>query len=1052
MRTDNGRSAVVRESPGASSASSHIFRNAPFDGIAATGAGENRSDTRPQTLDPAQLVQMALSLSQSRSREVSRTLQVPLPTPDRRRSPGGHASGRNVSGASNRASQFSANSSRSSERLAVNGEPAGNGGPATAATADLESCKTLYEFSPATLSRAEKARKYFELAREYRKLLQYLPPLKPESASLTTHAVDGSGSKIYKPHPPGQISGVNKSVNPPLGRSYNPLQVLRDRRVRAREKRPFPISPNAFQDLEKVQQWVAQIEGVAGHGTLRVDGGGASLPDFVDEVSNFTAGADRFPTHSRANTASTVITRSENYWTVEPTEMLADACWIEAGDNKYLTERSNGDLVFPSQPRSSMETPNISMELHRDRNDATDATDEGSESEGDDKHHRRRKLMRPIKPLDFRKRRLLNRSASVSSESSSGSGGQTRRGLRTGDINDNTGPLKRHMNKLIAQDKADFVASPDQWEAFHDSFGRTNFHPAPEQLATDRKSAGNGKTPSKGPPMEHKRPKSVDSRERLDQVHSTFSAVRLAPTQTPPNGPASSPVLETDVLPDSYHTRTRPRLPVFQTQSRERKGVERTDFAMATPLDNLNATKNAFSTGSRSSTGPRPSVDSVRPAPHRHRTKDSFDSDGVRGGEGAYRGIVPGSSSTVGRLFKGGKDRIGGLIPERFRTREKSDSPPSEPDTVPFTREDDDASPPPMQPKRTEFEPVSARVSFEVDRDTSRVKSKYMTGNLPSFMPSVRDPHLQDLVGRKSFSSDVVNRRDVIQQDAGQEGDSAHLATPSVSQESGPGVVFWATPQQRERTYGDLQSHGPSGIRGDDGKTALGVPSPSSPSAPVRERQWSIYDHSRPQHALHVSPRDVARVRALVLASGIKAREIRHRAETSMSKPSALLLSVAQSSGTEPPNPLPTFQDEELVAANLISDHTGAMLSHLAREIESFQSETLQGLQQHTRALHFRAAEQLLQTVHNTSDEADATTVELTTVCPQNTKQVDDAVDRSYRGRKRQLRLLMNVAFKALELTLVGAMWSIWVVVVIVNWARWGICLVGRALRWLFSF
>jgi hypothetical protein len=94
----------------------------------------------------------------------------------------------------------------------------------------------------------------------------------------------------------------------------------------------------------------------------------------------------------------------------------------------------------------------------------------------------------------------------------------------------------------------------------------------------------------------------------------------------------------------------------------------------------------------------------------------------------------------------------------------------------------------------------------------------------------------------------------------------------------------------------------------------------------------------------------------------------------------------------------------------------------------------------------------LTNLVHDTSDEADAFTVELTTRQPQQTKQVDDAIDEMIRQRRRQFRLFRRAGFKLLEWLVLSIMWGIWFMVVVFNTGKKIIVSILRFLRWLVVF
>ena len=82
---------------------------------------------------------------------------------------------------------------------------------------------TIFVPSDATLVRTEKARQTLELFYEYRRLLNNLPAMPQLSQDKSAGARSGGKSKS------DYIQGG--------GRAYNPLQYIRNRKVRVRERR-----------------------------------------------------------------------------------------------------------------------------------------------------------------------------------------------------------------------------------------------------------------------------------------------------------------------------------------------------------------------------------------------------------------------------------------------------------------------------------------------------------------------------------------------------------------------------------------------------------------------------------------------------------------------------------------------------------------------------------------------------------------------------------------------------------------------------------------------
>ena len=136
----------------------------------------------------------------------------------------------------------------------------------------------------------------------------------------------------------------------------------------------------------------------------------------------------------------------------------------------------------------------------------------------------------------------------------------------------------------------------------------------------------------------------------------------------------------------------------------------------------------------------------------------------------------------------------------------------------------------------------------------------------------------------------------------------------------------------------------------------------------------------------------------------------------------------------------------------MLTSHLKTSLSDFESTISVFQSTTATNLAAQLDELQHKATEQLSKLVHETTDEADAFTVELTTRPPQQTKQVDDAVDAMLRQRRRQFRLLRKAGFKLLEWFVLSIMWWIWFVVVVFNMGKRVVVGVLSLLRWLFTF
>ena len=220
---DKRASAQHRLSGESSQRSSPLSRELSTDKGGDASQSSN-SSSRPPTMDPAQLVQMALNLSENRRRHASNPVAA-IQRP---------------------------NSSQFSDRLAssLNSDP--NRELLGSRLSDTKvqrmsaafSDEDQYYFSPATLARAEKARRYFELADKHRRLLQQLPAVPQNKQSGRSRALSRVSARSH----------VEQDEDVPLGRQYNPLQALRNRRTRQQQNFELPVAQ--FQDLDKVEHWV----------------------------------------------------------------------------------------------------------------------------------------------------------------------------------------------------------------------------------------------------------------------------------------------------------------------------------------------------------------------------------------------------------------------------------------------------------------------------------------------------------------------------------------------------------------------------------------------------------------------------------------------------------------------------------------------------------------------------------------------------------------------------------------------------------------------------
>ncbi|TLS29589.1 hypothetical protein PpBr36_00668 [Pyricularia pennisetigena] len=304
----------------------------------ASSKSSSSSARHSLDLDSTHIVNMALSLSESRRLAARRNSSQPIP-PSLAPMPDSSLSG-GLRQHLQQQRRSSRNMSPRASRLAssTSAAPAGQQTRVTSplhASFDMggDASGFLYHCSPSTLARVQKAKDHLELLAQYRRVLDLVPPLKPADHPGTS----SSGAPAY----------LENELMVRLGREYNPLQYIRNRKVRARERKAIDGDAQGFGDVKNVTEWVGQISGLA----ATRGGGKAVLPTF--EPAEKLVGQDQANTSSATGAttngpmASSKPKRPRVDWVINPADMLADIYWLEQGDNKKYVEDRNYKRVFP---------------------------------------------------------------------------------------------------------------------------------------------------------------------------------------------------------------------------------------------------------------------------------------------------------------------------------------------------------------------------------------------------------------------------------------------------------------------------------------------------------------------------------------------------------------------------------------------------------------------------------------------------------------------------------------------------------------------------------
>jgi hypothetical protein len=218
-------------------------------------------------------------------------------------------------------------------------------------------------------------------------------------------------------------------------------------------------------------------------------------------------------------------------------------------------------------------------------------------------------------------------------------------------------------------------------------------------------------------------------------------------------------------------------------------------------------------------------------------------------------------------------------------------------------------------------------------------------------------------------------------------------------------------------------------------------------------RQWSITDRTPfPEQQTKLSKREIARVRALILSSGIKAKEINRRANELHRPLCKESLELAKTSRRSSVGELAWVDIAELapeckelheqqvsscdiypLASRALGMAIQASGQRWQASADRFTSDTTPSLQRRIWEVRSRLTDELSQMTRRATDEADEASNELALDQPLKVKHVVDVIEKLLRKRRRRFRWLRRAMWLAVEWVLVGFMWYVWFVVMILR-------------------
>jgi hypothetical protein len=1016
----------------------------------------NDSDTPPRApqqpaIDPTQLVHMALNLSESRKRNIS---AGPLLASQARAVSGAQREGSfSNQGAGGSLRQYLNEQRRVSRNMSPLG---GKSSPSRHMSTSMQRSASLaypgtqgFNPSAATIARRNKARDYIELRVEYLRLLEFLPPLKldantPGNYTFTSNNVPGS--------PQAQLTRMPSYAGKQhdLGRPYNPLQYIRNRRSRARERRSLDHAPDEFADVDEVRDWVDQVEQEARHPGYRRDDR-VLLPKIHDDHPG-SAESSKPP-------------RPHKGWVFCPEELLADAYWLEQSENKTILENRFGYKIFPAK-----EAPNPDLLQERASKDYSEkrrrswiegvagVTGEpmsGGESDKGSERGRKRRLLPAFRSESPRHGKHSRRGSRLrtdadSDNSESDADSMRRKPRIVVDEDTNTGPLALQLETMLKQQSKEAQAkspaiftpgTPNKWGRDHADVPDSTV----SRGSLEVPRIGNGYT-SLDHPGSFKMPPRVRTNATLpdDDIEPRSSFDTTAPNtplhqrRFPRMGSDMSPPPSRDGSVTRKHRRSKFNPFHSHENSRESSNSHQQDPALTGSDKNQRSRQTSEETQDSSYVG-----QALMAGPNAVKSLLSHRKDGSTSSlpspEKLRRRETAEQHSAVTRFFKGVKHEGTKVSEFVFRKDRPDDEDVELPSDMAVADYSTDTS---LKGDRANRPGLSRSVTAGSIASVASKKDGRYHLDLPKFRPA----HEVQIDEEDPVASDHISRQNRERKN-NRSPRFDRLAPPrmdleKVSTATSQVTVGQSRSHSQERIQKVLARPGGAYIGGIPPTALRGVRNSGSrhrsSSRPTLDgkRHWSIADDdARILHRKHngeiVTQADIARVRALFLCSGIKAKEISRRAHTKRSPPPDWLARAAAAANGEL-IPVPR-KEEHVLAARLLMRELELSTRSLSASTQHFRDQTIKELTQIVTDLRARVDSDLMPRIFESGDTAVRITSEISGQGPLQVKQITDDIDRMLRARRRRMRWLRGFGWMLVEWALVAVMWWVWLIVVLVG-------------------
>ncbi|KAJ5300856.1 uncharacterized protein N7443_005858 [Penicillium atrosanguineum] len=1025
---------------------------------ASSGAdtGGRSVETPGLDRDSIQIVNLALNLNESRRRTASglapgssirRPISVSQPTAG--------PTDLHASSSQNHAHHFRNYDQRHGDRLSPPTPQGGHSPVAEFLPATAVDNNRAYEFSSHTLARAEQARCHFDLFHEYLRLLPLLPPLRtPQTAD---------------DHESSHHAAVSSSTS----REYNPLQMIRNRRVRYREKCPIDPKMQGWHDVDKVHDWVTSIEAKYGHKTHEQTQS-IKLPPFQqgqrtqshDDPDDLDILATSPSSSSRraSRTNSVKAPRPRLDWKTSPAELLADAAWLEDVVNKAKIIDKDSNPLYPNPEELVLTLTKSETAAQSRRHLTVEMEDEGEVSPRASMSGNRPALGPEFKSVGRgrHRNRFRSHSQSIRGRSESSSRKRSRWDkvrMRSGSASSDSSAERRTSvepnRRIWAHSRKDSERSKDGANSSESRVSRAK-SPTAAVLGADKGKSNHSHFPSLSTQTSLKKKRgSFSSAGSMDDRYNSRMSFEERDS-TAPNSPAHTtyfPSIAVNLSPPSSRSPSpakkglRRKIASRHERSKSKQGdreLKGTEDALPEtkplPRQSLNSPPERAEQALKSSKlepSPLPDVVSSsyiedQDAPDDERIDGSRGRRVQNSAESKLRGILKGPGR-IAELVGNEVSKVGDKIL-------KKDAPPDSRKSSSATTLASDDSDSDDEEKKTDKRSAAKgllrrlpNLGDEPGRLTRResekaTPSKSFISSLPSFTSPLRQDERNDSTDALYF------------------GSPRERATASLGQGDDPKRTELSRSRTFDFTSASQLNRGrtkPHAIRDPSVPFSLTRPPVTglakvraSPQRPIDKRPtlsgatraWSISGRSiqASNDSGVPSKTEIERTRILLLSSGIKAREITRRAH-SVRDPPPHWLQASIGSGTSV-NRVPRINEFDLAAQNLLRRFETTQYS-FQQSMHHFTTTTSSPLRTQLKDLETLINQSLAPRVRATADHAEDLCVQLNTTSTLAVKSLGDALDRGVRKRRRRLRWVRRAGFVILEWALVGMLWWVWLIV-----------------------